>query len=273
MGSRRDRSDQLHALAAVLHRLIREREISTTRRLKITSTVTRILNHLPEYRELGGRTGDTRKAKEPGFFTMADLAEELQVPLCAFVPTTEHQTITGPQREVLTLFSRWVLGNFAKRADERAAYKSDVEDFEAYVTIKKQSYASAAGPVGVDEQLGPEEVDVLKSIRGISADRYQVTTVRGDSMMDRLHPGDRVLIDVSRRQPLEGEVIVVDRGHLGRTIGYWHQSGRHCFLEKHNGATIDLGAADEWQILGTITRIVDAPLHRRQKEPATVTSR
>lgn len=266
MGSaRRDRSDQLRALASALHRLIREREISTTQRLKVTSSVTRILNHLPEYRKLGAKTGDTRLAKEPGFFTIADLAEELQVPLCALVPTNDHQTITGPQREVMTLFSRWLLGNFAKREDERAAYSSDVEDFEAYVTIKKQSYDSAAGQMGVDEQLTPEDVEVLKSIRGISEDRYQVTTVRGDSMMDRLHPGDRVLIDVSRRTPREGEVVVVDRGHLGRTIGYWHRSGQRCYLEKHNGATIDLGPPDDWQILGTITRIVDAPLHGRPK--------
>jgi SOS-response transcriptional repressor LexA len=265
MGSRRDRSEQLRFLAAALHRLMREREISTTKRLKVTSSITRILNHLPEYRQLAGKTGDTRLAKELGFFTIADLAEELEVPVCAFVPTIAHQTITEPQREVMTLFSRWALGNFAKRADERAVYESDVEDFEAYVTIRKQSYESAAGPMGVDEQLAPEDVEVLKSIRGISEDRYQVTTVRGDSMMDRLHPGDRVLIDISRRTPHEGDVVVVDRGHLGRTIGYWHQSGRRCYLEKHNGATIDLGPADEWQILGTITRIVDAPLHRRPK--------
>jgi len=265
MAARSDHSDELRALAAVLLRLIREREISTTQRLKITSSVNRILNHLPDYRGLAARNEDVRKAKEPGFFTMVNLADELQVPLCTFVPTPEHQTITGPQREVLTLFSRWALSNFAKRGDERAAYTSDVEDFEAYVTVKKQSYASAASQEGSDEQLEPEDVEVLASIRGISEDRYQVITVRGDSMMDRLHPGDRVLIDVSRRKPLEGEVVVVDRGHLGRTIGYWHQSGRRCFLEKHNGATIDLGPPEEWQILGTITRIVDAPLHRRQK--------
>ncbi|HYU25138.1 MAG TPA: S24/S26 family peptidase [Thermoanaerobaculia bacterium] len=85
-------------------------------------------------------------------------------------------------------------------------------------------------------------------------------------MTDRLNPGDRVLIDVSRRTPREGEVVVVDRGHLGRTIGYWCRKGGRCYLEKHNGATIDLGPPNEWQVLGTITRIVDAPLHRRERK-------
>jgi SOS-response transcriptional repressor LexA len=131
---------------------------------------------------------------------------------------------------------------------------------------RKQAYLSAAGLMGPDEQSEPEDADVLKSIRGISDDRYQVTTVRGDSMVDRLHPGDQVLIDVTRRKPLEGEVVVVDRGHLGRTIGYWHREGDRCYLEKHNGATIDLGLPGDWQILGTITRIVNAPLLRRERK-------
>jgi phage repressor protein C with HTH and peptisase S24 domain len=267
MASKRDRSDELRALATVLYRLMREHEIANTTRIKVNSTLGRILNHSPEYRRLGVRAqGEHRKAKDPGFFTLVDIAHELKVPLCTLVPTIEHQAITDPQREILTLFSRWVLGKFAKHADERAAYTSDFEDFEAYVTIRKQAYPSAAGPVGTDEQSEPDDVDVLKSIPGVHEDRFQVITVPGDSMYDRLHAGDRVLIDIFRRTPLDGEIVVVDRRHLGRTIGYWHRHGNRCFLEKHNEATIDLGPPDDWQILGTITRIVDAPLHRRERK-------
>ncbi|HYU25137.1 MAG TPA: hypothetical protein VEO74_08045 [Thermoanaerobaculia bacterium] len=150
----------MRALAGVLYRLIREHEIANTTRIKINSTLSRILNHSPEYRRLGRRKQrELRKAKEPAFFTLADIAKELHVPICTLLPTIEHQAITDPQREVMTLYSRWVLGNFAKRADERLAYANDVEDFEAYVTIRKQAYPSAAGQVGTDEQMEPEEVD------------------------------------------------------------------------------------------------------------------
>ena len=270
MGSRRrDRSDELRKVASNLYRLMREREIATTRRLKIDSKVTHILNHSSEYQQLRLRGKvDGRKAKDPAFLTLVDIASELEVPLCALMPTIDHQAITAPEREVLTRVSRWILGKFAKRQEERVAYQSDVDDFEAYVTVRKQAFPSAASPTGADEQLEPEDVEVLKAIPGILEDRFQVTTVRGDSMTDRLHPGDRVLVDVSRRKPLEGEIVVVDRGHLGRTIGYWYQRGDRCYLEKHNGATINLGSADDWQILGTVTRIVDAPLLRRERKKA-----
>ncbi len=82
-------------------------------------------------------------------------------------------------------------------------------------------------------------------------------------MAGRLHDGDRVLIDIQLRTPRNGEVVAVDRGHLGRTIGYWRREGRRWYLDKENDAIIDLGSPDDFTVLGTITKIVDAPLRRR----------
>lgn len=205
-GTRRDRSDQLRELATVFFRLMREFEMATTKRLKVSGPLSRLLDHSPEYRAFRGRSqkSDKRVAKEPGFFTLVDAVNEMNVPICALVPSMEHQALTEPQRKVLTLYARWSLANFASSTDERAAYTSDFEDFEAYVTIRKQSDALAASPVDIDSQFEPEDADVLKSIRGISSERLQVTTVRGNSMADRLHDGDRVLIDVHRRTRATG---------------------------------------------------------------------
>lgn len=268
MATRRDRSDQLRELATVFFRLMREFEMATTKRLKVSGPLSRLLDHSPEYRAVRGRSEKSGKrvAKEPGFFTLVDAVKEMNVPICALVPSIEHQALTEPQRKVLTLYARWSLANFAARADERAANTSDFEDFEAYVTIRKQSDVLAASPVGTDSQFEPEDADVLESIRGISSERLQVVRVRGNSMADRLHDGDRVLIDVHLRTPRNGEAIAVDRGHLGRTIGYWRREGKRCYLDKENAATIDLGSPDDFTILGTITRIVDAPFLPRERK-------
>jgi phage repressor protein C with HTH and peptisase S24 domain len=267
MAIRRDRTKELLELARAIFRLMREHEIANTTRLKVAGPLSHILNLLPEWRALrrGKEKVGKRVAKEPSFFTIAEVARDLNVPICAFVPEIEHQPLTNPQREVLTLFSRWSLANFARRADERVAYISDFEDFEAYVTVRKQAHTLAASQVGTDAQFEPEDADVLASIQGIHGERLQVIRVRGNSMADRLHDGDRVLIDMHLRTPHNGEMVAVDRGPLGRTIGYWRREGKRCYLDKHNDTTIDLGAPDDFRIFGTITRIVDALIRPRQR--------
>lgn len=266
MGKRRDRSEELLELARVLNRLKHEHEIANHTSLKINSALSRILAHDPEWRPLRPRNDDdARIAKEPSFFALVDAAKELKVPICAFVPTIEHQPLTDAQRKLLSLAARWMLANFAERSDERDAYRSDFDDFEPYVAFEKLDYASAASRVGTDEQLAAELAEVLASIPGIRGDRLQVTTVRGDSMADRLHHGDRVLVDVQRRTPRNGEMVAVDRGHLGRTIGYWRREGKRCFLDKENEATIDLGSPNDFTILGTVKAVVWAPIGLRSR--------
>jgi phage repressor protein C with HTH and peptisase S24 domain len=271
MAKRRDRSDEIREIGRALFRLMREHEAANHTRLKVGGPLSHILGHVPEWRALrlrdgkGGEEGEERLAKDPAFFTLLDAAKELNVPICAFVPTAEHQPLTDLQRKLLTLAGRWMLANFAARHEERAAYTSDFDDFEAYVTFEKVEYATAASRVGTDEQLGSELAEVLASIPGIPGERLQVTTVRGDSMADRLHHGDRVLVDVHRRTPRNGEMIAVDRGHLGRTIGYWRGERKRSFLDKENEPAIDLGSPSDFTILGTITAVVWSPIRPRSR--------
>jgi phage repressor protein C with HTH and peptisase S24 domain len=238
---------------------MREHEIATHDRLKVSSSLSRILSHAPEWRRLrqrGEKGQGSRVAKEPSFFTIVNAANELKVPICTLVPTIEHQPLTPLQRKFLTLAGRWMLGNFAEHDEERGAYRSDFDDFEAYATVEKLTVESAASKTGADDQLPPETVDVLASIPGIRKEQMQVTTVRGESMAERLRPGDRIVVDTYRRMPRTGDMIVVDLGHLGRAIGYWRREGKRCFLDKENEPTIDLGSPGEVTILGTVEGIV-----------------
>jgi hypothetical protein len=81
MGTRRDRSVELRALATELFHLMRERELATTERLKITAPLSRILGHSPEYRALqrSGKTKRARLSKDPSFFTIVDDAATIDL--------------------------------------------------------------------------------------------------------------------------------------------------------------------------------------------------
>ena len=50
-------------------------------------------------------------------------------------------------------------------------------------------------------------------------------------------------------------------------IGYWREeAGRKCALDKHNPnyGRVELGHPVGWFLVGTITKIVEAPLSRSQ---------
>src|SRR5436190_1189399 len=87
MARRRDRSEEIRKLASALFRLMREHEIANTTRLKVTAPLHRVLVHSKEYRALRGRQkqGEGRMAKDPSFFTIADAARDLNLPICALV--------------------------------------------------------------------------------------------------------------------------------------------------------------------------------------------
>src|SRR5437763_6619546 len=105
MATRRDRSNELRELARTIRRLMLEHEMANTTRVKVSSALSRILKHDEGWRALRLRTSEGKReerlAKEPSFFTVVDAANELNVPICALVPTIEHQVVTEPQRKLL----------------------------------------------------------------------------------------------------------------------------------------------------------------------------
>lgn len=81
-------------------------------------------------------------------------------------------------------------------------------------------------------------------------------------MTEGLRHRSSVLVDVQHHSPRNGGMIVVDRGHFGSTIGYWHTEGKRWLLDKENEPIIDLGSPGDVTILGP-TGIVWSPISLR----------
>ncbi|MDQ3280996.1 MAG: S24 family peptidase [Acidobacteriota bacterium] len=90
--------------------------------------------------------------------------------------------------------------------------------------------------------------------------------VIGDSMSDLLLDGYKVLVDTRLQRPKDGDVVAVYIREEGGMIGYWREESKgRVFLDKHNKdfPPVRLGHHSEWFLMGTITKIVEAPLARR----------
>jgi phage repressor protein C with HTH and peptisase S24 domain len=125
---------------------------------------------------------------------------------------------------------------------------------------------AAAGKTGVEEDRPLLTTEVLHSIRDVRNGALQVIRVIGDSMSDLLLDGYKVLVDTRLQTPRERDVVAVYIRAEGGMLGYWHDEGKgRVVLEKHNAeyARVPLGHRSEWFLVGTITKIVEAPLPRR----------
>jgi len=88
----------------------------------------------------------------------------------------------------------------------------------------------------------------------------------GDSMSGVLEDGYGVRVDKSLTEPDDGDAVAVYIEGEGCLVGYW-RGGERPLLEKANRAyeAVDLnGRGRPWRIAGTVTHIVDAPIHRKQ---------
>jgi hypothetical protein len=242
---------QLLQFARRFHELMRQWEAAHPHdSVKVDPKLSRILALVPEY-----DSGRIRKAKPvrgaaeaPTIFTILELAERLDVPLCALFPAKDHVGFSHPQVGLTARLLRGALSIIDGPAAPRAS------DF-------------AAGLAGIDGDFAPEPHDVFRGISGIESQRLQVVRVTSDSMSPLLLTGDRVVIDTSRTRPRESDVVGVVSERHGRLVGYWHVAEKQCFLKKENRdyRTIALGGPGDWRVVGTITGFVDAPLRPQDR--------
>jgi len=258
---------RLLEFARRFHELMRQWEAAHPHdRFKVDPKLSRILALVSEY-----DSGRVRKAKPvrgpaqaPTIFTILALAERLGVPLCALFPADDHVAFSRAQLDLLARLLRGALSIVSPSAARRA---NDFEDPTPFETVQKQAYDFAAGLAGIEGDFAPEPHDVYRGIRGIEGERLQVLRITSESMSPLLLTGDRVLIDTSRTRPRNGDVVGVVSEQHGRVVGYWQATQRRYFLRKENrdSGTIELGAAEKWTVVGTITSFVDAPLRPQER--------
>lgn len=126
-------------------------------------------------------------------------------------------------------------------------------------------HADAAGGAGVEADRDTQMTEVLHSIRDVYNGQLRVIRVNGDSMSPVLHDGDKVTIDTRLVTPQDGDVVAVYDSARGGIVGYWRRGERGEFwLDKENGESQRLEPGGGWKLWGTVTRIVDTPVHPRR---------
>ena len=127
---------------------------------------------------------------------------------------------------------------------------------------------AAAGPSGIEADHPLLTTEGLHSIRDVRSAALQVIHVIGDSMADLLLDGYKVLIDTRLQSPKNRDVVAVYIRNEGGILGYWREESKgRIILDKHNPDydPAPLGHRSEWFLLGTVTKIVEAPLPRQSR--------
>lgn len=128
-------------------------------------------------------------------------------------------------------------------------------------------HAKAAAGSGIEADRDTETTEVLHSIRDVYNGQLRVIRVNGESMSPVLHDGDKVTFDIRLREPREGDVVAAYDSVRGGIVGYWRRGENGEFwLDKENEAfkSERLDADGSWTVWGTVTRIVDTPVHPRR---------
>lgn len=88
-----------------------------------------------------------------------------------------------------------------------------------------------------------------------------VMTVQGTGLEPRLLKGDRVLVDLTLTRPRKGEFVVV-KVLGGYLAGRWFKKeGRRLLVATHPlTRPVNLSLHDAWEIVGTITKVVNRRL-------------
>ena len=259
MSPRPDYSEELRQLIAVIERRIAEYD-SRHRRRYPKKSVSKILN---------------AQSSNPGLFTVRRIATDLETTVGDLLsePVLGEADVEKVRDFVDFLIERFDLigtraaetraGAFA--VPEREFVERDY-DYPRPHHVFRVPHAKAAAGGGIEADSDTEITEVLHSIRDVYNGQLRVIKVLGNSMFPVLRDGDKVIIDIRRTSPREGEVVAVYHHLDGGILGYWRVEKRGQFwLDKANDAfdSIHLDASGGWTLWGTATRIVDTPIGTR----------
>jgi SOS-response transcriptional repressor LexA len=259
MATRRDRSDEIKALASRIHdRMLEYEQAAPGATVALPSTISRILEHAAD-REPSRPRKEARKrgaSVAPSIFTVHDAARRLRVPICAFFDEPNHVVLTEAQRKIILQLLLQVVDTIV---DEHGRAHGGATISNA-VPFDARRVAELPLRPRARSNVAPQPANILPSLTGAALFSARV---EGRAMEPVLYDGDGVLIDTSKTTPRDGDVVVVDHNVHGAVIGAWRRIGKNFFLDQANDVRFTLGEQRGWRIVGTITRIVDAPLRTR----------
>lgn len=280
-----DESDrtEIIALAKAIHRRMRDWEESHGQPFKKDDTLSRLLENDPDYEPYRKRNPAKRRgpAVSPGVFTIKRIAEQLDTTVGDLLGEREFDVTIGDRRRIRELLEflrqRLALDSIEEVEPQSLEYRFPIP----FARFRERDYdypqalhawvvpeiPMAAGPSGIETDRPLLTTEVLHSIRDVRHGALQVIKVIGDSMADLLLDGYKVLVDTRLKNPKNGDLVAVYVKAEGGVIGYWREESRgRVILDKHNPEykPVPLGHHTEWFLVGTITKVVEAPLPRQR---------
>lgn len=272
---------EIIALAKAVHRRMRDWEEAHGMPFKKNYVMSRLLENDPDYEPYRPRDPEKQRgpSSAPGLFTIKRLAERLETTVGDLLGEREFDVTVGDRRRIRELLKflqqRLALDSIEDRTAQPLEYRFPVPP----ARFKERDYdypqalhawivpdmPAAAGRSGVESDHPLLTTEVLHSIRDVRNAALQVIRVIGDSMADLLLDGYKVLVDTRLNKPKNGDLVAVYIKAEGGLIGYWREETRgRVALDKHNPdyERVQLGHHTEWFLMGTITKIVEAPLPR-----------
>lgn len=273
---------EMIALARAIHRRMREWEAVNAAAFKKDNAISRILENDPDYEPYRKRAEKKKRgpAREPSVFTVKRIAESLDTTVSDLLGEVTLDITISDRRRIRDwiefLRQRLALDSLDEPLSEPPEYRFPIRrerfierefDFpQALHAWVVPEMPAAAGPAGIEGDRPLLTTEVLHSIRDVRNGALQVIRVIGDSMSDLLLDGYKVLVDTRLQSPRERDVVAVYVRAEGGMIGYWREEAKgRIVLDKHNADydSVPLGHRSEWFLVGTITKIVEAPLERR----------
>lgn len=264
MSPRRDYSEDMRRLVAMIERRVTEYDSRHRRRHRTGSTLSKTLS----------------TTKNPGVFTVREIATGLETTVGDLLnePILGEADLQQLASHVDFLIDRFDLTGVraAAKRDEHAFAISEEQfvehdyDYPRPHHVWIVRHGKLAAGEGLEADRDVETTEVLHSIRDVYTGDLRIIRVIGNSMSPVLRDGDKVAIDIRRTQPKDGDVVAVYRHSEGGTLGYWRKGkGGDFWLDKANDEfpSIRLDASSDWTLWGTATRVVDTPVLPRRVRP------
>jgi hypothetical protein len=274
--ARNEEVRDIRALAKRVHlRWLQYRRRYPGMSVPISDTLSRILEHEPDYRPLRPRLPFRRRPalQNPGVFTLKEVADALETTVGDLLAEPAHASI----RDLVSRADRRkmrdavaLLRNLFDLDDEALMAASAATDEEAAPFLVSAAEFIARDhdyPEPLHAWVVPEGTSIpdVQSLREVRDPRFLVVRVLGDSMEPELRDGWKVLVDTEQTTPeLHALVAVYIRGH-GGFLGRWERESETILLRRSNPAAppIVLENQEEWMVWGTVTTIVEAPIAAR----------